>query len=422
MYQQKKKQMKKLKKKKTVTSKVYTIMSLDGGGVRGIFGMEFMKLLIEDLQKRHKKTLHELIDLYCGVSVGSIMATLLAQHKYKFFSDVAKQEKLLAEVFAQKTMLGPAIECKYRGEPKRLAIIDTVGQDTMKDVKSDLMILVSDMKGKEIIAHSNVAVASASQGKNKNQLGRGFVKAKKEKKTPDAEQKSKTVPGEPADILQVDDTQQVSQYSQRADAVDSKPSGKKVTKPDYKDVPTVDVDVIKRHQDVPLWKMVDASTAAPIYFPPVKVFETLCIDGGAISTDPSILGVHTMRKIVSQNTTHDSSSNVPRVRVISIGAGSGNMTQDASEVSYERDPMQYGAITWMTVGFVDLITKSNDELLQSVMPAFLGGPNRYLRVDTTVKVAMDDGSPESQEQLRKNAKETFKQHGNAIVEWLLHPN
>lgn len=56
------------------------ILSLDGGGIRGIITIKLIKAIIEHASKRASKVLHitDLFDFYCGSSVGTlIIATLL---------------------------------------------------------------------------------------------------------------------------------------------------------------------------------------------------------------------------------------------------------------------------------------------------------------------------------------------------------
>lgn len=75
--------------------KISPILSLDGGGVRGIFSA----VVLADLELRIGRPLHEVFGLICGTSTGGILALLIASGRYSMAEVVDLYRDLCAEVF-----------------------------------------------------------------------------------------------------------------------------------------------------------------------------------------------------------------------------------------------------------------------------------------------------------------------------------
>lgn len=122
-----------------------TILSLDGGGVRGAATVRFLKRLDEDLQDNHSTTLRDCVDFYAGTSTGSILALALATtgHSLQALDDFYTDDEI-EKVFDKQfflSNLGGHSAPKYRAAGKTDSLRKYMGTKTIKNVPDNKHVL-----------------------------------------------------------------------------------------------------------------------------------------------------------------------------------------------------------------------------------------------------------------------------------------
>ena len=148
----------------------------------------------------------------------------------------------------------------------------------------------------------------------------------------------------------------------------------------------------------PLAAVVDASSAAPVYFPPIPVDGQYMIDGGVVNNDPVFAGIQHARQLWGPD--------VP-LAVLSIGTGVADQLRTT-----DINPNQYGLVRWLNVGLIDILTASHNRPIVEM----LVGREHYLRVTARTRAGMDDITAKSE--LSLDAGRRWGQHGTELLAWL----
>lgn len=130
-----------------------TILILDGGGVRGLFSFEILRLMA----RSQPEPLSHLIHMIVGVSAGAIVGTMLAlgilddsKNNDDIMSDF---DKNLSLMFSNRGEFRfPLLQPRYSGAGKKQVLQKLFGEKKLGETKVPLVILCSKVDGGECVA------------------------------------------------------------------------------------------------------------------------------------------------------------------------------------------------------------------------------------------------------------------------------
>jgi patatin-like phospholipase/acyl hydrolase len=151
---------------------------------------------------------------------------------------------------------------------------------------------------------------------------------------------------------------------------------------------------------VTLREACDATSAVPIYFPPVKIGDCYYVDGGVAANNP-IFVAYSEAKHMFPNTP---------LRILSIGTGI-EPTNDCWKGDNVAD---WGPIQWVSHGLVELLLNSpNDMLMYDMNHLFQSQEmdnSQLLRLDSLVPyITVDETDPHKIEALQAAARSTVQE-------------
>jgi hypothetical protein len=148
---------------------VVTVLSIDGGGVKGIIPA----VLIDKIEQGTQMHGAHLFDFMSGVSTGSILVSLLAMPtssgapKYKGSEIIALYQQHAKEVFSSSFLhrvltLDGLIGPKFQAAGKDRLTREYLGNTTLSELLSHVILFGYDLKSKGLIAFSNDAKQAAN--------------------------------------------------------------------------------------------------------------------------------------------------------------------------------------------------------------------------------------------------------------------
>ena len=115
--------------------KFFKILSLDGGGVRGIFSARFLDLI----NKKLDIDIYNTFDLVVGTSTGSVVAAAIAT-KYNLSKLVEDYDRCAPKIFKQRFSLCGLFRSKYDAKALSNLLRDSFGETTLGNIKTPLII------------------------------------------------------------------------------------------------------------------------------------------------------------------------------------------------------------------------------------------------------------------------------------------
>jgi len=140
-----------------LTSNVFKILSIDGGGIRGVFPAH----ILQCVQERLGIDVFDYFDMIAGTSTGSIIAAGIACQKQPS-EMVSLYQKHGADIFGQRkkswwpSRIKQGVHSKYENNNLKTVLHDEFGDTKLGDIKKPLLIPATD------IGHGGVHVFKSS--------------------------------------------------------------------------------------------------------------------------------------------------------------------------------------------------------------------------------------------------------------------
>jgi predicted acylesterase/phospholipase RssA len=294
-------------------TKKYRILSLDGGGCRGIFTYHLLDNVYSILPK--SDLLVSQFDLIVGVSVGAILGAAIATGLFESKLQRATLIEDGLKVFGTKNESQPLFAPVYTGTEKRNSLKRHFGKLKMKNCKCPLIVIAADITAHLVLFKS----------------------------------------WEDSELLLVD--------------------------------------------------VLDATSAAPTYFPPVKIKDTWFWDGGLVCNCPIDIAVQWAHKLFKK------SSKLGEFNFCILSIGNKVKNPQSTQI---KDPQKIGLISCIKLGLVDaLLGLNNTTTIENVKLMY--GEDSVLRITGNLDPFFDDVSHAFQQVLILEASKVWEESESAMM-------
>jgi len=155
--------------------------------------------------------------------------------------------------------------------------------------------------------------------------------------------------------------------------------------------------------DMEMALLLDAASAAPTYFPPVKVQDEWLIDGGVICNTPIMVGATCVHELFPS--LH---CKLP-FTVLSIG--------NRTALKYKQDihdPDEMGLIQWFKRGVIDLLMGVNDDYVVNFLRSIYG-EGCVIRIVGEIPPSFDDVTEAFQNVLKTEAERAMETNQQTLT-------
>lgn len=302
------------------------ILTIDGGGTRGIIPTKILYLLEQDINKK----IFDTFDIYAGTSTGSIVICAIAGLKKspaEMLNDLYSQ-KFINGIFRKRfgifNFLSIIFGSKYLGSSKTKVLNGYFGQTQFSDITKPTLITSFNLN------RSTAAIFKSNSGSMTNKCN---------------------------------------------------------------NIATI----------------VDASTSAPTYFPPININNELYVDGGICANNPAVASLSYALSLGYK---------LNNIKILSLGTGRYINKLDGN-------PKEYGPLGWLKNGLIDdLFTGSssvNDYNLDLILNQH---GNNFLRINPILEknIHLDDCSHQALQALDQIACETYKNNKSKLIDFVKQIN
>lgn len=164
-----------------------------------------------------------------------------------------------------------------------------------------------------------------------------------------------------------------------------------------------------KHANISIVEALDATSAAPVYFPPVIIQGKALVDGGVLMNNP-ILVTYMMAASLFESKDFRMLALVNR-----------NQTKVVQNDVQPSHISQLGAVAWLTGGhnhvdLFELIMGCSNTIPTQLMSLIMG--DNFMQINANIEGSLDDRSSTFINQLAAVSRETWSREGTGILSFL----